>query len=142
MGKFKDFESAGAADLARVRIAHGVDCVIAILAAVLLLPFPTIRASVPIPVFVAIIIGTMVVVHFIYLAILVRLAGRTVGMYLFDLGISKRPTGTASASLWAIASVVGFLPGLIMPRALDPLLGWPAKISGLTTVATTIKSAE
>ncbi|MCL5887041.1 MAG: hypothetical protein M1617_01870 [Actinobacteria bacterium] len=142
MGKFKDFESAGAADLARVRIAHGVDGVIAILAAVLLLPFPTIRAAVPIPVFVAIILATMVFVHALYLAISVTLWGRTVGMYLFDLGIAKRPVGTASAMIWAAASVVGFLPGIILPRTLDPILGWPAKISGLTTEATTAKTAE
>lgn len=142
MGRFKDFESAGAADLARVRIAHGVDGVIAILAAVLLLPFPTIRAAVPIPVFVGIILATIVFVHAIYLAVTVTLWGRTVGMYLFDLGIAQRPAGTASAMMWALASVVGFLPGLVLPRALDPLLGWPAKISGLATEATTAKTAE
>ncbi len=142
MGRFKDFESAGLADLAKVRIAHGVDGVIAILAAVLLLPFPTIRAAVPIPVFVAIIIGTIIFVHALYLAFLIKLTGRTVGMYLFDLGIAKRPAGVGSALLWAITSVVGFLPGLIWPRVLDPLLGWPARISGLTTEATTARTVE
>jgi len=120
----------------KVRIAHVTDGILGLIIAVLLFPFPTIRAAVSLPVFVASILVTIVVAHLLYLAISLRIWNRTPVMYFLDLGVDPRPVGVLSAAGWALASVIAFVPGFVSDGPIDPARGWPARLSGHTTVGT------
>lgn len=136
MSKFAHFDAEGPATLDRVRFAHTIDAVVALIAAVLIFPFPTVRASVALPVFVGSIIVAILVIYLFYLTLFLSLWGRTPGMYFMDLGIDPRPAGVAASMKWALATLAGFVPGLFSGAVLDPVTGWAARFSRLKVVRT------
>lgn len=136
MSKFAHFEAKGPATLDRIRYAQGIDAIAALIVAVLLFPFPTVRASVALPVFVASIIVTILVIYLLYLTLFLSVWGRTPGMYLMDLGIDPRPVGVVTSIKWALAMLAGFVPGFFSSAILDPATGWAASFSRLETVST------
>lgn len=136
MSKFAHFEVQGPATLDRVRFAQVIDALAALIVAVLLFPFPTVRASVALPVFVVSIIVAILVVYLLYLTIFLSVWGRTPGMYLMDLGIDPRPAGVAASVKWALAMLAGFVPGFFFSAVLDSSTGWAARFSRLKTMRT------
>lgn len=135
-GKLGDFVTAGPAAAGRVRSAALVDGAAAFLLAVLAFPFPIARALLPLPVFVASIIGVIAVVHVAYVAITLMLWGRTPGMYLLDLGVSDARPAFPDAVRFAAGASCAFWPTVLrVETAFDAEDGWPARFSGLSVLA-------
>ncbi len=116
-------------EVARMRAAALTDAVAGLLAAVLLYPFPIMRAALPLPVFVGSIFASAVAAAVLAAALQVLLRGRTIGMYLFGLRFAEEPRGARAVS-WGVAWTAGALAGLAAPRILDPATGWAARAGG------------
>lgn len=134
-----DFEPGGPAEPARSRLAAVVDFAGAFLLAVLAFPFPVARATLPLPVFVAAILATIVVTHVLYLTFFVLAWRRTPGMYLLELGLAGKTPRLADAFVWAASSSLAFWPQVFRSRAGHPSQGLPARLSGLETVASKLR---
>jgi hypothetical protein len=113
-----------------------LDAAVALVAAVIVFPFPFARAFLSIPLFVAAILVTIVVVHVLYLTVALIVWGRTPGMFLLDMGTSPRPVGLMRALRWSAGSALGLVPGFLSTRPLDPECGMPARFAGLVTRST------
>ncbi len=131
-----EFTPVGPADRRRVRNSAISDFAVAFLLAVLAFPFPVVRQLLPIPVFVASIVGTVVVTHVLYLSVFAMAWGRTPTMFLLELGLSEKRLGVAHAFVWAATSSLGFWPLLLGFAAGDPETGLAARISDVRVVAT------
>lgn len=131
-----DFVPVGPADSARARNSAVFDFVAAFLLAVLAFPFPVMRALLPLPVFVASILATVVVAHVLYLSLFALAWGRTPAMYLLDLGLSERRLPFSRAFVWASASSLGFWPQVFGLSSGDPALGLATRLTGVKVVAT------
>lgn len=136
MSSLSEYTTGAAADASRARLAHVLDAAVALVAAVIAFPFPFARAVLSVPLFVAAILLTIVVVYVLYLTVALVAWGRTPVMFLLDLGTSPRPVGLARAFRWSAGSALGLLPGLVSSRLLDPEVGMPARFAGLTTCST------
>lgn len=130
-----DFEPAGPADPARSRSAAIIDFSGALLLAVLAFPFPIARAILPLPVFVAAILATIVVTHVLYLTLFALAWRRTPGMYLLELGLAGKTPAFRDAFVWAACSSLAFWPLVFRSETGHPSRGLPARLSGLETVA-------
>jgi len=129
---YREFVVSGPADPSRVRIAALLDFGAAFVVAVIAFPFPFARATLPLPVFVASILATIVVMHAAYCGLTLRVFGRTPGMFLLDLGPQLgRPT-LGRATLWGIGESAAFWPTVFgAARTFDPETGTPARMSGI-----------
>lgn len=125
------FEVTGAADPGRYRLSAIVDFVAAALLAILAFPFPILRAVLPLPVFVASILLSVVVAHFLYLTATVMLWGRTPAMYLFDMGLSSGRASVLRAGRWAFGATLDFWPIVLSPRSREPRGRLAARMSGV-----------
>lgn len=133
----REFQVHAVAEAGRVRGAALIDFGASFVLAVLAFPFPFARAALPVPVFVASILASIVVVHVAYCAFTLRLIGRTPGMYLLDLGPRSRPVGWGRAWLWGLGASVAFWPTVAgAATAFDPRTGIPARMSGIETGST------
>lgn len=131
-GRFAEYEVAGPAKVTALRRAAVADFAAGLVLAVLAFPFPIVRASVPTLVFVISVLASIGMVHAVYVAATIALLGRTPGMYLFDVGFAPaRPRGI-NLVLFACASVVAFLPQLVVARVGDPAAGLAARAGSVT----------
>lgn len=130
------WETAGPADASRVRSAVRVDAVLALFAAMLLWPFPVMRATLPWSIHGPLILLFIWFVAWLYPVVCLMIWGRTLGMYLFDLGFSgaDRPFRPARVARWSAGFALVAVPLLTLGGA-HPETGLAARFSGLTTVA-------
>lgn len=136
MASPSEFVPVGPADDIRARNAALFDFVAALLLAMLAFPFPVMRALLPVPVFVASILVTVVVAHVLYLSVFSLAWGRTPAMYLLDLGLSEGRLSFSRAFVWASASSLAFWPQMVGLPSGDPGLGLATRLSGVKVVAT------
>lgn len=147
MSKLDEFEVVGAASPGRTRAAGLLDLLMAAVVGMLVVPQPVIRASlmasgvtlVSVAGFVGVLIAAVLAVYWLYLAFAAVTWGRSIAMYLLDLGLATETKPTlAEASLWAAGWVFAALPAVFGFRvACDPERGLPSRWSGARTVATT-----
>lgn len=138
MSRLSEIEPAAPATADRARVAYFVDAIAAFAGALLIFPFPLVKAALPLPAFIVSIVATVVVVHVVYLVVCLVARGRTLGMFLLDLCVASRPVGFWAALRWSSAVSVGFVPALFSVAVFDPVRGLPARWSGLSTVTTAI----
>jgi uncharacterized membrane protein len=86
MSRISRYTATGEAERGRVRIAWAIDFVVGVVIAMLGFPFPIVRASVSTLVFVLLILAAILLVTYLYITVVTKLLGRTVGMYFMDLG--------------------------------------------------------
>lgn len=140
------FTIAGPASAGRTRVAGLLDGLAATVVAMVAVPQPVVRqfamAAVPgaggIALFVGLLLASVAVVLWLYLAFSAVNWGRSPAMYLLDLGLEAptKPTIGEAAS-WALGWMIALLPALIGARGLyDPERGLPARLSGVPTRAT------
>lgn len=122
---------SGPADPGRYRIASIIDFAASVVLAMLAFPFPIVRASVAPPVFVALILVAIVVVHVLYLSVTVSVWGRTPGMYLLELGMTSGRTSPARALAWGFGAVLEFVPRAVGIPVGGAVGGLASRISGL-----------
>lgn len=145
MSVLDEFETTGPASPGRVRAAGLLDLLLSVVISMLALPQPVLRASVmpsgPTPLGVALFVGLLVAaalaVYWIYLVFAVVTWGRTLAMYLLDLGLDTptKPT-LLEAALWSAGWVFAALPALLGLRpAYHPDSGLPARWSTARTRA-------
>lgn len=143
MSALARFSITGPATPGRTRTAGLLDGLAATVIAMIAVPQPVIRqlstASVPgvggIVVFVLVLLASILVVLWLYLAFSAVTWGRSPAMYLLDLGLDAptKPTIREAAG-WAAGWALGLLPALVGVRALyDPETGLPARMGGLPT---------
>ncbi len=130
----------GPADAGRVRHAAAVDVLVGLLGGVMLWPFPLLRLTlgIPLPIHIAMMMAFMGVFCAAASAVAVVLWGRTVGQYLFDLGLESphRPIGWLTAAAWGCGHAIDVVAGVFgVSAALDGHRGAAAAFSGLGTVA-------
>ncbi|MHB9004119.1 MAG: RDD family protein [Coriobacteriia bacterium] len=130
------FEVTGPADAGRYRAASIIDFAAAALLAMLVFPFPVVRATVATPVFVVLIIAAIVVAHIVYLSVVLSVWGRTPGMYLLDLGIAGGRIPPVRALAWGFGAVLEFLPRVAGVRPRGANGGLASRISGLELAST------
>lgn len=133
-----EWNPTGPADPSRARAAGGVDTLIALLVAMIAWPFPIARATLPWMIHVALLLVAITTVDVAVRFIALRIWGRTLAMYLFDLGlVSESGPGIAKSIAWAATSALTVWPSLLGLRGLaHPESGVPARISGLVTRST------
>lgn len=147
MNKLDEFEAVGDASPGRTRAAGLLDLLMAAVVGMLVVPQPVIRASlmasgvtlVSVVGFVGVLIAAVLAVYWLYLAFAAVTWGRSIAMYLLDLGLATETKPTlAEASLWAAGWVFAALPAMLGVRvAYDPKRGLPSRWSGARTAATT-----
>ncbi len=115
----------------RVRAAALLDSVAGLLLAVLLYPFPVMRAAFSVPVFVVSILVSVALIQVLLAATSLVIAGRTIGMHMFGLEFDEGPR-PVRALLWAVVWTIALVPGLLSGRPFDPARGWAAGATGLT----------
>ena len=118
--------------------AGGMDAVVSLILTMLAWPFPVARATLPLGVHAAGIVGTLLLVDVAYHALAAKIWGRTLGMYYYDLGLSgpERPFSFAASLAWAVGWTAALLPALLGARGLvHPDTGLPARLSHLITAA-------
>ena len=140
------YRPSGPAQPGRPLRAAAVDLAGAAVIAILLWPFPLIRLTLGIPwsIHGPLIVVWVFVVYAVYLTVCVAVWGRSVAMYLLDLGLDgpARPFGLGRALRWSAGWVVAILPSLLGARSLaDPAAGLPARFSCLVTVQAEAPSA-
>jgi hypothetical protein len=131
----------GEADARRAIRAAAIELAVAVVATLLLWPFPLIRLTLGIPwaVHGPLIVVGILVVYVAYLAVSVRLWGRSPAMYFLDLGLTgaSRPFPFGRGLRWAAGWAVAVVPALLGARSLGhPREGLPARFSGLDTAET------
>ena len=134
MSRIRDYGVSGPAEARAARTATGLDLAAAVVLAMLGFPFPIVRASVSIPLFVGLVIIAVVIVYFLYLTVTAPLLGRTPGQYLADVGFEGGPPSAARAWRWALGTVLATPPGLLGIG--DLATGLPMRISGLVVGST------
>lgn len=134
---YRTFETAGRPDPGRVRSAALVDAVAATVLAMIAFPFPIVRALVPVAVFVAGVLSSIVVVHVLFCALTLRFVGRTPGMFFLDLGPEGGVPSLGRAFAWGLGASAAFWPTVFgAAGAYDPVSGIPARMSGIETAST------
>ncbi len=133
---YREFDVVGPAEPSRARVAALIDFGAGVIAAVIAFPFPFARATLPLLVFVASILLSIVVVHVAYVALTLRIFGRTPGMFLLDLGPQSGPDQSrpslARSLAWALGASIAFWPTVFMvASAYDPRGGTAARMSGI-----------
>lgn len=136
-----DFVPRGPARASRALGAAGLDLLVVTTITMLLWPFPFIRLTlgIPVAVHVALVVVAILVLDAVYLTAAAAAWGRTLAMYLLDLGLAgrARPFGMATSARWALGTTAATVPALLgLHRAMDPEAGWAARLSGLRTVTT------
>lgn len=133
--RFGGYAASGRADPARTYLAAWIDWTAGGLVAILAFPFPIVRHSVPLPVFVGLVVSSLFVGFLLYAGLSAALLGRTPAMYLLDLGFESGPPGVGRSMLWAVVLSACLLPAIVWRRLVDPARGAPAVISGLLIVS-------
>jgi hypothetical protein len=128
MSRVSEYATTGEADRGRVRIAWAIDAASGAVIAMLGFPFPFVRASVPTPLFVALILAAIVLVGYLYVTVVAKLLGRTPGMYLMDLGFEGGGPSIGRAARWALGWLLGF--------GAHPTTGLATRLSGLAVMST------
>jgi hypothetical protein len=130
------WQPTGPAEVRKVRAAVRTDAVAALAAAMLLWPFPVMRANVSWAVHVPLLVAFVWLTEWALPWVCLLLWGRTFGMYLFDLGLegAPRPLRAVVASKWSLGTALVALPLLTLGQT-DATAGLPARLSGLRTVA-------
>jgi len=129
---YREFDVIGPAETSRVRVAALLDFGASFVVAVIAFPFPFARATLPLPIFVASILATIVVVHIAYCGLTLRVFGRTPGMFLLDLGPQLGRPALGRAMLWGVGESVAFWPTVFgAVGSFDPETGTPARMSGI-----------
>ena len=126
MSRISEYQVSGPAAPGRIRLAIALDFVCGLVIAMLAFPFPIVRASVSVPSFVALVLGSIVAVHALYLMVAVSLLGRTPGMYLLDLGFDDGAPGLADSAKWALRVTLLFWPVMLRLYASDD----PSRLGG------------
>lgn len=135
-----DWDPDGRAGVDRMRRAAAVDLLVGVLGGVMLWPFPLLRLTlgIPLPIHIALMMAFMGVFCGGASGVAVAVWGRTVGQYLFDLGLEghARPFGWLAATAWGGGHAIDVLGGVMgVPWSLDGSRGAAAAFSGLRTVA-------
>ena len=120
----------GIPGVARMRAAVLLDSAAGLVIAVLLYPFPAMRALLPTSAFVVSIILSIGVVSILLSAVSVVLSGRTAGLYLFGLRVDPQP-GPAAGRWWGTAWTATALLSTFSARAIDAERGFAARVSAL-----------
>jgi len=129
---YREFDVAGPAEPSRARVAALLDFGASFVVAVIAFPFPFARATLPLPIFVASILASIVVVHIAYCGLTLRIFGRTPGMYLLDLGPQLGRPSLGRAMLWGMGQSIAFWPTVFgAPTSFDPETGTSARMSGI-----------
>ncbi|MBA4370213.1 MAG: hypothetical protein C0418_01365 [Coriobacteriaceae bacterium] len=102
MSRISDYRPAGTAERRSMRLAQLADFGAGAVLAMLAFPFPIVRASVPMPVFITLVLAALVSGWWLYTALTAVGLGRTPGMYLFDLGFAQGRPGVRRAAVWAV----------------------------------------
>lgn len=146
MSKMDEFEVVGDASASRTRAAGLLDLLMAAVVGMLIVPQPVVRASLmasgatvaSVASFVGVLIAAVFAVYWLYLAFAAVTWGRSIAMYLLDLGLATETKPTlAEACLWAVGWVFAALPAVFGLRvAYDPVRGLPSRWSGARTGAT------
>ena len=142
MAAIGHFETTGPAQPARYRSAVLLDFVCALLLAMLAYPFPIMRATLPLPVFVMTILASIVVVHVLYEAVVVTIWGRSPAMYLLDLGVEGGRPGVGAAMAWGAGVALAFWPTVFKSRLGDPENGLAARLSGLVVRSSAVMDSD
>lgn len=140
---FMHYEVGGPAEPGRVRWAGLIDLGAALVVTMIVFPQPFVRAAItsaglPIMLFIGSMLGAVVLAQLLYLAFSVVMWGRTLGMYLLDLGLAAESKPTLREALGFSAGwVLAGIPALLGIRAVfDPERGWPAALGGVPTRST------
>lgn len=143
MSSMSDYRITGPASPRRTRAAGLLDLLAATLLAMIAFPQPVARAAImgaglPIGVFVLLLFAVIFAVYWLYLAFTVVTWGRSVGMFLLDLGLEAETKPTLpEAAGWALGWVAAALPTLVgVSAAFDPERGWPARLGRVPTRST------
>ncbi|TLM81003.1 MAG: hypothetical protein FDZ75_08125 [Actinobacteria bacterium] len=145
MSTLARFDIEGPAEPGKVRAAGIVDFVLSAVVAMLVMPQPFIRSSLmssgatpaSIATFVAVLLGGIFLVQFLYVAFFALKWGRTYPMYLFGLGLdAPTPPTMREAGGFAFGWLLAALPAVFGVRAAyDGERGWPARLGGVPTRA-------
>lgn len=130
----------GPAGADRMRRAAAIDLAVGVLGGVMLWPFPLLRLTlgIPLPIHIALMVAFMGVFCAAAAGASVAAWGRTIGQYLFDLGLQgrARPFGWLVGSAWGCGHAIDVLGGVLgVPASLDGRRGAAAAFTGLETVA-------
>jgi hypothetical protein len=128
MSRISEYTVTGDAERGRVRVAWAIDFAAGAVIAMLGFPFPFVRAAASTLLFVLLILAAILLVAYLYMTIVAKLLGRTVGMYLMDLGFEGGGPSIGSAARWSL----GWLPSL----GSHPTDGWASRLSGLVVMST------
>lgn len=121
----------------RARLASLIDLGVAVLAVVVLWPFPSLRMMLPWSAHAAAFAVALFAGAVLYAGSTLALAGRTLGMNIADIAPEGgRKVGAAAAWRWAFAWAAAAVPSIFTSAAVDPVAGWPVRLSGLALVPT------
>ena len=134
MSRISRYTTTGEAERGRVRIAWAIDFVGGVVIAMLGFPFPIVRASVSTLVLVLLILAAILLVTYLYITVVTKLLGRTVGMYFMDLGFEGGGPSIGRAARWAL--------GWVVSLGSHPTGGLAAKLSGLAVMSTADTAGE
>lgn len=113
----------------RMRAAVAIDGVAGLVAAVLLYPFPAMRAVLPTGLFVVSIIAAIFFVSVLVAALSLAVTGRTAGLFLLGMSVSPSP-GPGRAAAWALGWTATAVL-IASDRAVDADRGVASALSGL-----------
>jgi len=143
MSALSTYTITGPATSGHVRGAGLLDFLASAILAMIAFPQPIARAAItgaglPVGVFVALIFAIIFAVYWAYLMLSAMAWGRSVGMYLLDLGLdAPRRLTFAAAAGWAIGWVLAALPAMLgITAAFDPEHGLPARLGRTATRST------
>ncbi|PKQ30196.1 MAG: hypothetical protein CVT60_01505 [Actinobacteria bacterium HGW-Actinobacteria-10] len=131
MASVRRFEVTGPADPGRYRAASIIDFAVAVLVAMLVFPFPIVRALVAPQVFIGLVLASIVVAHVVYVSVVLMLWRRTPGMYLLDLGIAGGGIAPIRALAWGVGAALEFWPQAVGMHPGGLSAGLPSRMSGL-----------
>jgi hypothetical protein len=133
------YQTTGAADPAKVRLAGWLDGVAALVLTMIAWPFPVLRAAVPWSVHAPLVLVAILAADAGLRFASLLVWGRTPFMYLLDLGLEGGPPRihAKAAVRWSLGWTLSLVPSLLGARSLaDPMSGLAARFSGLATRST------
>jgi hypothetical protein len=135
-----DYRGTGPAEAGRTRLALAIDGVAVVLVVIVAWPFPLFRLTLGVPwvVHVPLILAAVIAGVWVYGLVCAKLWGRTVAMYLLDLGLDgvERPFTLALSARWSFGLALAFAAIGGAFGTIEPAAGLPVRLSGLTTVST------